>query len=216
MPEGLPFLTAPPVKGREPSFSVLFRPLDYPPRETEGNRCLLSGTALLSAPWRRNRCLPKFRSAVPPPRIGYKAWGDTHVQVEALLSLSLSVAAEQSVQGVLDRIVRGLAAQPGVALAGIWLLMPGDLCDTCFLRAECCDQTQCLHLAASSGAPLNSFEEDWSFLQGYFRRVPLNERKVGVIGATGNPILIEDLAPENDWIARPEWAKRDSKARSNH
>jgi C4-dicarboxylate-specific signal transduction histidine kinase len=131
------------------------------------------------------------------------------VQVEALLSLSLSVAAEQSVQGVLDRIVRGLAAQPGVALARIWLLMPGDVCDACFLRAECRDQTQCLHLAASAGAPLNSSEEDWSFLQGYFRRVPLNARKVGVIGATGNPILIEDLAPENDWIARPDWAKRE-------
>jgi C4-dicarboxylate-specific signal transduction histidine kinase len=131
------------------------------------------------------------------------------VQVEALLSLSLSVAAEQSVQGVLDRIVRGLAAQPGVALARIWLLMPGDVWDGCFLRAACRVQTQCLHLAASAGAPLNSSEEDWSFLQGYFRRVPLNARKVGVIGATGNPILIEDLAPENDWIARPDWAKRE-------
>jgi C4-dicarboxylate-specific signal transduction histidine kinase len=87
--------------------------------------------------------------------------------------------------------------------------MPGDVCDACFLRAECRDQTQCLHLAASAGAPLNSSEEDWSFLQGYFRRVPLNARKVGVIGATGNPILIEDLAPENDWIARPDWAKRE-------
>jgi formate hydrogenlyase transcriptional activator len=39
--------------------------------------------------------------------------------------------------------------------------------------------------------------------------VPLNARKTGVVGATGTPILIEDFAPENHWIARPEWAERE-------
>jgi len=131
------------------------------------------------------------------------------VQAEPLLSLAVTVAGEHSVQGVLDNIVKGLARQPGVALARIWLLMPGDLCDSCFMRAECRDQTQCLHLVASAGAPISSPGEDWSFLQGHFRRMPLNARKVGVIGATGNPILIKDFAPENEWIARPDWGRRE-------
>lgn len=131
------------------------------------------------------------------------------MQAEPLLSLVVTVAGEQRVQGVLDHIVRGLTAQPGIALARIWLLMPGDLCDSCFMRTECRDQSQCLHLVASAGDPLNSPDEDWSFLQGHFRRMPLNARKAGVIGATGSPILIKDFAPENEWIARPDWARRE-------
>jgi hypothetical protein len=38
------------------------------------------------------------------------------MQAETLLSLPVSVAGEQSVQGVLDRIVRGLSKQPELAL----------------------------------------------------------------------------------------------------
>jgi two-component system, LuxR family, sensor kinase FixL len=128
---------------------------------------------------------------------------------EPLLSLAVSVAAEHSVQGVLNTIVRGLAAQPHVALARIWLVSPGDICDSCFMRAECPDHTQCLHLTASAGNPANSPGEDWTFLQGHFRRIPLNVRKIGEVGATENPILIKDFAPENQWIARPDWARRE-------
>jgi formate hydrogenlyase transcriptional activator len=131
------------------------------------------------------------------------------VQAEPLLSLAVTVAGEHSVQGVLDNIVKGLASEPGIALARIWLLMPGDLCDSCFMRTECRDQTQCLHLVASAGTPNKSPNEDWSFLQGHFRRMPLNARKTGVIGASGTPILIKDFAPKNEWIARPDWARRE-------
>ena len=51
-------------------------------------------------------------------------------------------------------------------------------------------------------------KEDWSFREGYFRRIPLSKAKgkVGVIGATGNSIRIADITPENEWIRRPEWA----------
>jgi GAF domain-containing protein len=131
------------------------------------------------------------------------------VQAEPLLFLAVTVAGEHSVQGVLHNIVKGLASQPGIALARIWLLMPGDLCDSCFTRTECRDQTQCLHLVASAGTPNKSPNEDWSFLQGHFRRMPLNARKTGVIGVTGTPILAKDFAPKNEWIARPGWAERE-------
>jgi len=53
---------------------------------------------------------------------------------------------------VLGRIARGLAETAGLALARIWLLAPGDICPTCPMRAECPDQTQCLHLVASARA----------------------------------------------------------------
>ena len=141
----------------------------------------------------------------------YKAegLGKEFMIAEPLLSLAVSVAAEHTVQGVLNTIVRGLAAQPHVALARIWLLSPGDICDSCFMRAKCPDQTECLHLVASAGNPTNSPGEDWTFQHGHFRRMPLKATKIGEVGTTENPILIKDFAPENHWIARPDWARRE-------
>jgi PAS domain S-box-containing protein len=128
---------------------------------------------------------------------------------DRLLSLAVDVAAERNLHGVLRTIVRGLASHPGVALARIWLQLPGDICDSCFLRADCRDRTQCLHLVASDGTPVNSPEEDWSFLQGYFRRIPLNVFKVGQVGRTGTAMLIKDVVAETEHIVRPEWVQRE-------
>jgi PAS domain S-box-containing protein len=131
------------------------------------------------------------------------------VRAEPLLSLAVQIAGEHRATDVLNAIVNGLAAQPGVALARIWLLSPGDLCNqNCLLRAECPDQTQCFHLVASAGGPRDR-TENWSQLQGNFRRIPVGHRKVGVIGATGNSILIQDVAQDNQWIARPDWVERE-------
>ena len=135
--------------------------------------------------------------------------GGQTVQAEPLLSLAAAVAGERATDGVLNSIVHGLAAQPAVALARIWLLSPGDLCDTCFRKADCDNHVQCLHLVASAGAPQNSAGEDWSYLQGQFRRIPLGHRKVGEIGTTGRSILIPDSAAESEWIGRKEWAERE-------
>lgn len=131
------------------------------------------------------------------------------MQAEPLLSLAAAVAGEHAVQDVLDSIVRGLAQQPGAALARIWLVLPGDACDTCFRRADCRDQSQCLHLVASAGCSRNSAEEDWSFLEGRFRRIPLGYRKVGEIATTGRSILVPAAAAESEWIGRKEWAERE-------
>jgi transcriptional regulator with GAF, ATPase, and Fis domain len=131
---------------------------------------------------------------------------------EALQSVSLAVAAEPCVDSILARIVEGLRSQPGVALARVWLVAPGDVCGTCRSRAECPDKTRCLHLVASAGNP-SSLQEDWSRLDGRFRRFPLSVRKIGHIGASGEGILIEDVARDSRWIASPDWL-RDERIRS--
>lgn len=123
--------------------------------------------------------------------------------------MALAVAQERAVESVLARIVGGLADQPGVARARVWLIAPGDICQTCPMRAECRDQTRCLHLAASAGRPADPAAEPWTRLDGAFRRFPLNVRKIGHIGATGSPVLLQDLAQEPDWIVRPDWARRE-------
>src|SRR5262245_64213176 len=108
---------------------------------------------------------------------------------EALRPVALAVAQERSLDVVLARIVQGLVEQPGVALSRVWLMAPGDICDHCRMRPECLDQTRCLHLVASAGRPIRS-PENWSRLDGQFRRAPLNVRKVGLIGTTGEGLLI--------------------------
>ena len=128
------------------------------------------------------------------------------MKLEALQAVALAAAEERTVEHVLQRIVRGLAERPGVALARVWLIGPGDICATCPMRAECPDQTRCLHLAASAGRARAAPAEDWSRTDGAFRRFPLGVRKIGRIGATGEAVRIADVTLEREWIARPEWA----------
>ncbi len=132
------------------------------------------------------------------------------MHLESLQSLALAVAAEHSVETVLKKIVEGLAEQPDVALARIWLIGSGDICDSCPMQSECPDQTRCLHLAASEGRSNQAGTENWSRLDGEFRRMPLGVRKVGRIGATGEPMLLKNITTEREWIADPEWAERES------
>jgi len=134
---------------------------------------------------------------------------DMSLAPEPLLSLAVTVTSEQRVESVLRNIVKGLASQPGVALTRIWLLPSADLCGSGQEPSRSPEQTEYLRLVASAGTPANSPGEDWSFLQGHFGRLPLNVGKVGQVATNRTAILINDLAPQNDWILRPEWAKRE-------
>jgi formate hydrogenlyase transcriptional activator len=131
------------------------------------------------------------------------------LESEALLSLAAQVGTEHRAGAVLEGIVRGLAAQADTALARIWLLAPGDLCSQgCLQRAECPDQKACFHLVASAGTSLDR-AEDWSSTLGHFQRIPRGHRGIGVIGVSGDSILLPHLALEGSWIARPEWVKKE-------
>ncbi len=129
------------------------------------------------------------------------------MEAEALQTIALAVAEARALDAVLQRIVDGLAGQPGIALARIWLIAPGDICASCAMRAECPDQTRCLHLLASAGHSTHNRSEDWSRLTGDFRRIPLQVRKVGRIGGNGTPVLIAGDLTSDPAIARPDWAR---------
>ena len=126
----------------------------------------------------------------------------------ALQSLALRVGEAHTADEVFKRIVHGLAAQEDVALARVWLILAGDICDACLMREDCPDRTRCLHLVASAGNPSAS-REDWSRLDGDFRRIPLNVLKVGVIGGRGEPLLIRGDLARSHWVAKPDWALRE-------
>jgi transcriptional regulator with GAF, ATPase, and Fis domain len=127
---------------------------------------------------------------------------------ESLKCLLLDMAQERSVEALLKLIVNRLAERPETALVRIWLRRPGDICTSCHMREECPDRTSCLHLAASAGSPAQA-DEDWSRLDGHFRRFPFGMRKVGHIAATAKPVEITDIRKDSKWFARPQWAKEE-------
>ena len=127
------------------------------------------------------------------------------MNAESLLALAASIAGEHNFRQVLTGIVQGLTKEPGVAIARIWLLAPGDICSECFLRSECPNQTECLHLVASAGVPLET-RADWSSLEGESRRIPLNNRQVAVVATSGKSMHIAEITEETGWVSRPKWA----------
>ena len=130
-------------------------------------------------------------------------------EFESLKSLLLEIAQERALEALISTVVRRIAQQPRVALVRIWLLGPGDICSSCPMKAECPDQSTCLHLAASAGHSVVDSLVDWSRIDGAFRRFPLGARKVGRIGSTGEQVLIKDIAENPAWIAHPDWAERE-------
>lgn len=118
------------------------------------------------------------------------------------------MAQNRSLAEVLSAVVKGLAQCPNVVLARIWLIRPGDICPDCRFLAECPDQSRCLHLAASAGNS-GSAENDYSGLQGGFRRFPMGVRKIGRVAETGEPLLLPGLSGDEEWIADRQWMNRE-------
>jgi transcriptional regulator with GAF, ATPase, and Fis domain len=114
------------------------------------------------------------------------------MQLEALQSLALSVAAARSPDLVLAEMVRGLSMTEGVALARVWLL-----------RHDA-EKEPYLELMASVGASLVDPEVRWTRTDGPHGRIPLSYGKVGRIASTNKPLLLQK--GPRDWLLEPEWA----------
>lgn len=129
------------------------------------------------------------------------------MNLEFLQAVALSVANERCIKDTLRRIVSGLSDGPETVLARIWLHGPRDICGDCPTQWECPEHPECLHLVASDGRPLKESTPRPVRLDGRFRRFPLGVRKVGRIGATGESILLNDVASNPTWLKDPDWAK---------
>lgn len=135
---------------------------------------------------------------------------DPAFDIGQIRQLQLDMAAQRTVQAVLDLVVNRLAQQRYVALARIWLLKPGDICDRCRMRPECPDQTQCLHLVASAGHSLAAETPAWTWTGGAFRRFPFGVRKVGRIASTAEPVEVEEINRNEQWIVSSKWAQNEN------
>jgi len=131
-------------------------------------------------------------------------------EIDFYRALLLAMPQQRSLAGVLQLVVGRLAARPEAALVRIWLLNPIDIQAVCPRCWEKDRNGNFLYLVASAGNPLNSPGEDWTRLDGEFSRFPVGERKVGKIAAKGKAIEILDTTKDSNWIARPDWARRES------
>lgn len=135
------------------------------------------------------------------------------MHLEALQDIGLRISGERSVDAVLQCIVEGLAQQPGVALARVWVTGPGDICSSCRMRASCPSQAACLHLLASAGISLAG--DRWPRTDGTFSRVPLGDRKtrfcpapISSIGTVRTGQLL--TVPACQQWAHPEWIQQEA------
>lgn len=125
----------------------------------------------------------------------------------AFNSINELIVRKSPVRETLHAIVSQVLKKPEFALARIWLIDKGDICDTCVMRSECPNQTRCLHLTASMGKEVTG-ETVWAEIEGKFKRFPLGVRKIGFVGESGNSVYLNDLqTTTNAWIVREDWIK---------
>ena len=120
------------------------------------------------------------------------------MRVEQLLSLAATVAGEHRTRDVLDAIVRGLTEQPGVVLAAIWFLDPGDLCQDCSIAAD----APHLHLVTSANIIENEAGDSSPALRN-LTHIPLSDPKIGLVARTQEPLLIRDAPAQIPWGGAP-------------
>lgn len=128
---------------------------------------------------------------------------------EAVHLLLLEMAKQRSTAGLFDSVVSKLAEFSNVALARIWVLRPGDICEKCVLRSDCKDRSHCLHLVASAGRSGVNDKVVWDNVHGRYSRFPLGTRKVGYIAASGKPVIVEHITEKSNWIADFTWTEKE-------
>lgn len=132
-----------------------------------------------------------------------------HFSNMEIQSLLLAMSEQRSTLSLFSLVVDRLSAFEEVALVRIWLIKEGDICSSCLMAEECPSRELCLHLVASAGRSACDGSAEWNRLDGKFRRFPMGVRKVGHIAATGQPVVVESIPDDSQWIAHPEWAREE-------
>ena len=94
------------------------------------------------------------------------------MNLESLHAVATLISQKRGVKEVLNSIVESMVDSYDLALARVWLNLPGDICKTCFLKNECKDRSACLHLVASAADPQDDLR---GMLKELLRRTPNKE-----------------------------------------
>lgn len=123
--------------------------------------------------------------------------------------LLLDIAHEQSVEHLLQKLMRRTMEHPDVACVQIWLMDRGDLCSVCPQRPKCPDQTRCLHLVAGGGKSFSNSGADVRRFDDPNARIPLGVGLVGKVAATGQQSLLRDFDKRPGELAEFDWLEQE-------
>jgi len=129
-------------------------------------------------------------------------------EFETIKDLLLEMARERSLSRLLTTILRRFAERPHLALSRIWLLHPGDRCETCTLRSDCENQPECLHLVASAGRSAVDPKADLTRIDGGHSRWPVGVGKIGRIARSKEAYSVRDVQQADGPFDR-DWARRE-------
>jgi signal transduction histidine kinase len=107
-----------------------------------------------------------------------------------------NVVSAFQVDRILAAIPDALMRTFGAACARVWLVGPGDRCDTCSFSARCENRTRCLHLVDRGRAGV---------LDLALERVPIADCSVGRVAAVGGLVATSKL-DEEPLLIDPELA----------
>jgi len=132
-----------------------------------------------------------------------------NLDFESFQLLLLEMAQQRSVEELLELVTFSLASTPNVALVRVWMIAPGDVCNSCNELAVCLNKSRCLHLMASRGVSIDT-TTTWNTIdQSAFRRFPIGVRKVGRIASSGQPGIVSSIAGNSEWIADRAWVEKE-------
>jgi transcriptional regulator with GAF, ATPase, and Fis domain len=123
--------------------------------------------------------------------------------------LLLDIAHEQSVEHLLHKLVRSVMARANLACVQIWLVDKGDLCSVCLQRANCPDQTRCLHLVVGGGNSFSNSEAPVLHCVDPNTRMPLGVGLVGKVAVTGQQLVLNGFDARPEELAGLDWLEQD-------
>jgi len=123
--------------------------------------------------------------------------------------LLLDIAHEQSVEHLLHKLVRSVMARANLACVQIWLVDKGDLCSVCSQRANCPDQTRCLHLVVGGGNSFSNSEARVLHCVDPNTRMPLGAGLVGKVAVTGQQLVLNGFNARPEELAGLDWLEQD-------
>ena len=125
--------------------------------------------------------------------------------INELNLLGMELIGQGDLSDKLHRITKGVMAMFQPELARIWLVKPGDACESGCIHAvdgvlpkACRSRKQCLHLIASSGRS--------SAIDGVHKRIPLGHCRIGDLVSGDAPKIIinniksDALIRDQDWV----------------
>ena len=132
---------------------------------------------------------------------------DARFDSDFATSLLIDIAQERSLDGLMETLMGVCTTLPEFARVEFWLIEKGDICSRCPQRAQCPDQTRCLHLVAGCDNPVPGSGREASIFYHSHERIPLGVGIIGRTGMTGKQAEMQDLDKDLGELSGIEWLR---------